>query len=250
MNVFISGGTRGIGKGLVHHFQELGHKVVYTGTCEDSISDSGNKSLSNTFGFVCNVCNREEIKAALDYALKTLVTIDVVINNAGVNQKSLPVAELEEEDISAVIDVNVKGMINATSEALRIMKKQGYGRIYNMEGLGSNNMVFPKTVIYASSKHLLSFFTKGVAKELKEYPNIKIGTLSPGMVFTDFLKNSDNFEDNKIMKILGARVDEVTPFLVKKIIKGKLKINYLSTSRMMWKFFSYPFKKKYTPKYN
>jgi NAD(P)-dependent dehydrogenase (short-subunit alcohol dehydrogenase family) len=220
MNVFISGGTRGIGGGLVRNFQKLGHKVVY------------------------NVCNREDIKAAFDYALKTLGTIDVVINNAGVNQKSLPVAELEEEDISKVIDVNVKGMINATSEALRIMKKQGYGRIYNMEGLGSNNLVFPKTVIYASSKHLLSFFTKGVQKELKAYENIKVGTLSPGMVFTDFLKNSDNFEDNQIMKILGANVDEVTPYLVKKIIKGKMKINYLSTSRMMWKFISYPFKKK------
>jgi hypothetical protein len=46
------------------------------------------------------------------------------------------------------------------------------------------------------------------------------------------------------MKILGAEVDEVTPYLVRKIIKGKLKINYLSTSRMMWKFLSYSFKKK------
>ena len=95
MNIFISGGTRGIGNGLVRHFQELGHKVVYTGTCEDSINESVNKNLEGTFGCVCNVCNRKDIKAALDYALKTLGTIDVVINNAGVNQKSLPVAVIE-----------------------------------------------------------------------------------------------------------------------------------------------------------
>ncbi|MBI9010298.1 MAG: SDR family oxidoreductase [Tenericutes bacterium] len=243
MNVFITGGTKGIGSGLVRHFQQLGHQVVYTGTSEDSIKRSGHMELTGTYGVVCDVRNRKDIKEALNFALKTLGTIDIAINNAGVNQKSLTVLELEEEDISHVIDVNVKGMINATGEALRIMKKQGYGRIYNMEGLGSNNMVFPKTVIYASSKHLLSFFSKGVKKELSEFPKIKIGTLSPGMVFTDFLKSSDGFEDNRIMKILGSPVDDVTPFLVKEIIKGKLKINYLSFDRMMWRFIISPFRK-------
>ncbi|BCR35229.1 SDR family oxidoreductase [Mariniplasma anaerobium] len=244
MNIFITGGTKGIGNGLVRHFQELGHQIVYTGTSEDSIEKSGHNQLTGTYGVVCDVRHRIEIENALNFAVKTLKTIDIVINNAGVNQKNKPVIELEEEDISNVIDVNVKGMINATSEALRIMKKQGYGRIYNMEGLGSNNMVFPKTVIYASSKHLLSFFTKGVKKELKDYPNIKVGTLSPGMVYTDFLKSSEGFENNFVMKALGNPVDKVTPFLVNKILKGKMKINYLTFSKTMWRFMSFPFRKK------
>jgi short-subunit dehydrogenase len=143
---------------------------------------------------------------------------------------------LSEEEIAHVIDVNVTGMVNATSEALQVMVKQGYGYLYNMEGLGSNNMVFPKTVIYASSKHFLTFFTKGVRKEMKAYKDIQVGTISPGMVFTDLLKTSGSEDGMKIANILGSQVSEVSPFLVKNMIKGKRKIEFLTKRRILWKF--------------
>ena len=59
MNVFITGGTRGIGRGLVREFVKRGHVVVYTGTSETSIEKSGNEDLENTLGIVSNVMNRE-----------------------------------------------------------------------------------------------------------------------------------------------------------------------------------------------
>lgn len=243
MNIFMTGGTRGIGRGMVREFQKRGHKVVYTGTSESSILKSGNKDLENTLGLVSNVASRTETLEASKKAIEYLGAIDLWINNAGVNQPFKHVSELTDEEIRRVIDINVTGMINATSIALDIFKKQGYGTVYNMEGLGSNNMVFAGTVIYASSKHLLSFFTKGCNKELKEYNKVSVCTLSPGMVFTDLLKTSETSDGDKIAKIIGSTVEQVTPYFVKKMEKGKKKINYMPTYKIMWRFMTSPFKK-------
>jgi NADP-dependent 3-hydroxy acid dehydrogenase YdfG len=236
MNVFLTGGTRGIGLGLVKDFQALGHKVAYTGTSMESIEKSGHKNLKDAFAYVCDVRNRKDLRQVLHQAKDAMGSIDLFINNAGVNQANSLVMNLSEEEIAHVIDVNVTGMVNATSEALQVMVEQGYGYLYNMEGLGSNNMVFPKTVIYASSKHFLTFFTKGVRKEMKAYKDIQVGTISPGMVFTDLLKTSGREDGMKIANILGSQVSEVSPFLVKNMIKGKRKIEFLTKRRILWKF--------------
>ena len=77
-----------------------------------------------------------------------------------------------KEEIKKVVDINVSGMVIGTSVALTQLKKQGYGRVYNMEGLGSNNMKIAKTLVYGGSKRFLSYFSQGCNKELKEFNSI------------------------------------------------------------------------------
>ncbi len=131
-----------------------------------------------------------------------------------------------------------------TSVAINEMKKQNHGTVYNMEGLGSDGRIIPKTIIYGSSKRLLRYFSKAVNKELKGYKEIVVGTLSPGMVFTDLLLKDSTPESMKIINILGNRVEEVTPFLVEKMILGKKNINWLTNRKVMYKFIRSRFKKK------
>lgn len=223
MHVFITGGTRGIGLGLVKQFLKHGHRVSYTGTSQKSI-DKNIKALKGDFlPLICDVRNKEDIKNAVEQAKKEFGNIDMWINNAGVDQERLYIHELPDEEIKRVIDINVTGAIIGTSVALEEMVNQGYGTVYNFEGLGSNNMVIPQTIIYGSSKRLIRYFSKAANKEMKKLKQkeIKVGTMQPGMVFTELLLNNLGDDGLKVAKILGNEVNEVTKHLVDKALKGK-----------------------------
>ncbi len=248
MNIFITGGTRGIGQGLVNEFLKRGHNVSFTGTTEASINKASISSTGEHLKIVCDVRNYQDILKARDLTIEKFKTIDIWINNAGINQPRLDVSELSETDIKNLIDINVTGMMHGTSIALALMKKQGYGTVYNMEGLGSDNRTYSGTVIYGSSKRLLRYFSRSSDKELKKYPNIFVGTISPGMVLTDFLKGNTGEETMKIINILANEVEEVTLFLVEKMLKGKKHIYWLTTKKIFFKFFISLFKKNKSSK--
>ena len=243
MHIFITGGTRGIGNGLVREFLRLGHEVSFTGTNESSITNASKNLKGDFCGIICDVRSYDSITKAKDTAVDKYKCIDIWINNAGVSQDTKDVCDLSEDDIKKVIDINVSGMIMGTSVAITEMKRQNFGFIYNMEGLGSNNMKIAKTVVYGSSKRLLTYFSKACNKELKEYKNITVGTLSPGMVFTDLLLADLEQESLKITAILGNKVETVTPFLVNKMIKEKKYIHWLTNRKIAWKFFRSMFKR-------
>lgn len=80
-----------------------------------------------------------------------------------------------------VIKTNITGMIYGCQVAAAGMIKDGRGAIYSMEGLGSNNMLQKKTILYGTTKHALTYFMKGLAKELKD-TGVIAGRLSPGMM--------------------------------------------------------------------
>lgn len=226
MHIFITGGTRGIGLGLVKQFLKNGHRVSYTGTSESSIQNNIKQLKGDFIALICDVRVKSQIENALKHAKEEFGNIDIWINNAGVGQENLLFHELSPEEIKKVIDINVIGTMLATSVALKEMIEQGEGMIYNFEGLGSNNMVIPKTIVYGSSKRLIRYFSKAANKEVKAYPSIHVGTMQPGMVFTELLTSTMNDAGMKVAKILGNQVTEVTEYLVEKAIKGKKHINF------------------------
>jgi len=244
MHIFITGGTRGIGNGLVKEFIQKGCKVSFTGTRQKSI-DEAKKNLEGDFlALVCDVRNKVEIEKAMKQALQKFGDIDIWINNAGVDQERLDLSDLSEEEIRRVVDINVIGTMIGSSTILKQMKLQNHGTVYNLEGLGSNNMVIPQTIIYGSTKRLITYFTKGCNKELKDFPNIQVGTIQPGMVFTDLLLNNMSEEGMKIANILGNDVDHVAKKVVKNVLRGNHKIKIMNNFQVFGRFITYPFKKK------
>lgn len=244
MHIFITGGSKGIGRGMVVEFLKRGHNVSFTGTSESSVSKASSGLKGNYKGLVCDVRIMESIETAKDSAIDEFGDIDIWINNAGVGQPPKYFSDLSEDDIREVIDVNVFGVILGTNVALKQMKKQNHGIVYNMEGLGSDGRIIPKTIVYASSKRLLRYFSDAANKELKGTKEVFVGTVSPGMVFTNLLMKDSNDESNRIIKILGNTVEEVTPFVVENILKGKKNINWLTRRKVFSKFLASLFKKK------
>ena len=214
------------------------------------------KSKSEVAYKICNVTNASDIKELIEYVEEKFQTIDIWVNNAGINQPDKAIWELDDSAINAVIDVDLKGTIMCSKYVIQHMTKQKKGAIYNVEGYGSNDATMLGLSIYGTAKRGITYFTGALAKECKEKNNgIIIGKLSPGIMITDFITNALankekivlNDKTKKVYNILGDYPDVVANYLVREMIinqKNNVKIDWLPTSKAAWRFLTYPFNKR------
>lgn len=218
--------------------------MVISGTSEKSVSHALlSLNSANADGFVCDVKDYRQVEAFLEFAVSKMKSIDIWINNAGIDQERELFSEIGYSSYKRVIDTNVLGMMNGSKVAFSFMQSQGHGYIYNMEGYGSNGAILEKMTVYGTSKSALTYFTRSLANEAK-HTCVKVGRLSPGMVMTDFLKKGvDDSESSKktkkIYNILADKPEDVTAFLVRRILstsKNDAHISWLSSGKVMLRF--------------
>ena len=258
-SIVITGSTRGIGLCMAREFLKSGCNVTVSGRSEKSL-DAAMKELDEFTGRVlyvlCDVRVRAEIENLWNKSAAKWGRVDFWINNAGQNCPYEFVYNTGQSYVDATIDTNIKGMVYGSQIAAKNMLSQGGGgQIWNMEGLGSNNMIQARTILYGTTKHSLTYFTKGLAKEL-EGTNIFAGRLSPGMMLTDFITKTpdggrspvmDNQGFRKIFYILADRPETVSAFLVGRMLKNtrnNASIAWLTNSKAMIRFAVSAFKKR------
>ena len=206
--------------------------------------------------FVCNVTKSNDIKNLIEFTKSEFGSIDIWINNAGVNQPEKPIWRLTEEEINLVLDVDLKGTIIGSKLIMEEMEKNHKGAIYNIEGYGSNDAKMLGLSIYGTSKRAVTYFTEALAKESDEKnTGVIVGKLSPGIMITDFIVNAlgDKEKINlsektkKVYNILGDYPDVVAKFLVEGMLKNNknnAKIEWLTTKKAAWRFMSAGFNKR------
>ena len=256
-HILITGSTRGIGFGLAKRFIEAGHKVTINGTTESNV-DLAILKLRKLYpksmiqGFVADVRYIREVENLWIKAAEGFGGISVWINNAGIDQPRKLVWEIDSEVIDRILNTNITGVINGSKIAYTKMSEQGEGQIFNMEGFGSDGMIMNKMTLYGTTKRAVRYFTHSMANEASTSP-VKIGTLSPGMVVTDFLLNSlksnsiDADKNKKIFNILADNVDTVTRFLSKMILENKKNnahIAWLTKEKVIGRFIKSLFVKR------
>lgn len=255
--VIVTGGTRGIGAGLVKDFLKLGWNVSYSGRSDSSVEQS--LSLLSAIykpesfrAFRCDVTSENDLIRLWDNTIKAFGQVDIWVNNAGTASEQVLFHEIPAEVFMNIIDTNIKGLMLATHIAYNRMSGQGFGAIYNMEGLGSDGRTIPGLLPYGTSKRAVRYFTDGFAKEVKD-GHVIVGTISPGMVLTDLLldplrKDPTNKKQMiRIYNILANDVDTVTPFLVKNMTENNrngAKIAWLTSGKVLIKFLMAPFSKR------
>jgi len=255
-SIVITGSTRGIGYGMALEFLKRNHQVVINGRNSEKVKEVVRQFSEEGFD-VCGVagnvtmetCHQEILKAAVSHFGK----IDIWINNAGIPQTQRLFHELDSREIELVISVNITGVALGTKIAINYFKEQGYGKLFNMEGFGSDGRMMDKLTLYGTSKRAVNYFTKSVSKAEKDH-SIQIGILSPGMVRTDFLLNAmatgsakEQERNQKVLDILAEDVKVVAPFLVEKILVSNKKydrIKFLTKRRLIPKLVKMIFQRK------
>jgi short-subunit dehydrogenase len=256
-NVVITGSTRGIGFSMATEFLRAGCNVTLSGRSE-ALSQEAHTTLSAFEGkyiyVPCNVQEKANLQNLWDGALAHWGEIEIWINNAGQNTPHVVSWETDETCTENIIQTNITGMIYGSQIAATGMIKQGHGAIYSMEGLGSNNMIQVKTILYGTTKHALTYFMKGLAKEL-EGTGVIAGRLSPGMMLTDFITKTPNGEQSevisddkfkKVFNILADKPDTVAKFFVPVMLsntKNDARIAWLTNIKAAWRFISAGFRK-------
>ena len=257
-NIVITGSTRGLGFAMAKEFLKAGCSVTLSGRGPELGRDavSSLADFEDKYIYIqCDVQRYEDIQKLWDLSKKNWGSIDIWINNAGQNVPHSYVYETDQSFVKQVMSTNMNGMIFGSQVAAKGMVEQKHGAIYSMEGLGSNNMIQTKTILYGTTKHALTYFMKGLAKELKG-TGVIAGRLSPGMMLTDFItKTADGQKPAieseksfvKIFNILADRPETVAKFFIPKMLankKNNVQIAWLTNSKSMWRFMSAPVTKR------
>ena len=259
--VVITGSARGFGYAMLELFYKNNFNVVLCDVNEVELNKAKEKLKSikgkgNILSFKTDITNESDINHLINETLKEFNTIDIWINNAGVNQPFTPIWELDSLVINRLIDIDLKGTILCSKLIFKVMKEQGTGAIYNVEGHGSNNALITGLSIYGTTKRAITYFTEALAHESAELnTNVIVGKITPGIMITNFIHTSlgdgekINLDEKtkKIYNILGDYPDVVANFLVNGMInntKNNAKIDWLPNRKAAWRFMSSPFNKR------
>ncbi|MEV4136004.1 SDR family oxidoreductase [Dactylosporangium sp. NPDC049742] len=244
--VVVTGGTRGIGQGLVREFLARDCSVVYCGrSIAEPLADP------RALGVVADVTDRAAVRHLWDEAVARFGKVDIWINNAGVSTSRKPLWELPPEELDTVIDVNLRGLAHASAVVLAAMRAQGHGTLWNMEGFGSGNQKAPGLAAYGATKRAVTYLTDALAKDLGKDSPVKVAHLSPGMVVTDLLSRDYTPEEfakaKKIFNILADKVETVTLWLADRVLAGVPnggRVAWLTTPKAFARFATAAFRKR------
>jgi 3-hydroxy acid dehydrogenase/malonic semialdehyde reductase len=188
--VFITGASSGIGKACADAFAQRGANLILTArrfSIIKKLSQSLKKKYKiKTFIAHLDVRNKEEVKKIVFSLPKEWKKIDILINNAGLARGFSDIDEGEIEDWDEMMDTNVKGLLYISREILPLMVKRKRGHIINIGSI-AGHFVYPKGNVYNASKFAVNAITRAMRLDLYE-KEIKISTVDPGMVETDFSK--------------------------------------------------------------
>ena len=256
-HIVITGSTRGIGHGLADAFLSRGCSVTVSGRDKDAVdktvADLGSKhEAEQVLGQACDVTIPEQVQELWDRSVEQFGKVDIWINNAGTSGERGLVWELPADEAQVPITTNILGSVYGAQVAMNGMMAQGFGAIYNMEGMGSDGRKHTGLTLYGTSKYAIHYFTESLAIEARQTPVI-VGALRPGMVITDMIVGRYNDRPDemerakKIFNIIADKVENVTPWLAHKILanqKNGVIISYSSSWKLLWRFVSQPFVKR------
>ena len=256
-SIVITGSTRGIGRGLAESFLARGCKVAVSGRSAEAVQQlvgelAAQAGAERVAGQACDITREQDLEALWDCARKAFGRVDVWINNAGISIHRAPLWEQSAEDLEAIVDTNLTGMLLACKVSMAGMKEQGGGQIWNMEGFGSNGMAQPGLAAYGATKRAVNYLNQALRKDAAG-TGVQICTLSPGIVITDLLVGDYDLDSpewqraKRMFNILGDRVETVTPFLADGILKASrdgAKVAWLTAGKAFGRFLAARFRKR------
>ncbi len=199
--VFITGGSRGIGAEAVRTFKNKGYNVAFTyfKSVEQAL---GLAEETGALAVLCDVSNSEAVNSAIKVAKETFGSIDILINNAGIDEFAL-FTDITDEMWHKMIDTNLSSAFYTSRAVLTDMINKKDGVIINISSMWGE-VGASCEVHYSVSKAGLIGLTKALAKEVGP-SGIRVNCITPGVIDTDMNKNlsKEDLEQLKIDTPLG-----------------------------------------------
>ncbi|MFP4178096.1 MAG: SDR family NAD(P)-dependent oxidoreductase [Acholeplasmataceae bacterium] len=218
--VIVTGGSGSIGKETVKSFLDEGASVLAVDLFDDALKEL-KKELAS-YGDALHTCQadvskEEDVERFVSMASEVLASIDVLVNNAGVEGKVKPIEDQALEDYDKVMNINVRGIFMTLQRIMPIMKAQKSGAIVNLSsvaGLSGSAGVSP----YVTSKHALVGLTKTAALEGAPY-GVRVNSVHPSPI------------DNRMMRSLeeGFNPDDASG--VKAELEASIPLGRYGTDR-------------------
>lgn len=199
----VTGGGQGIGEGIVRRLARAGARIAVLDLKLD-LAQSVAKSVGG-IAVECNVSSPASVDAALQKVARDLGPVDILVNNAGIAGRTLPLWELNENDLDSVYAVNVRGVFLTCKAVIQGMIERRYGRILNVASIAGKEGN-PTLGPYSASKAAVIAFTKSLAKEVAGKADVTVNSIAPAVIRTT---------------ILDGLAKETVAYMVSKIPMGR-----------------------------
>lgn len=210
----VTGGTRGIGRGITEAFLKNGATVIATYASNDQKANEFKEQMQQYTDKLIlkkfDVSSTQQCKDFFSEITKDFDKIQILVNNSGIRKDNLG-ASMSEEEWDSVLNINLKGTFNMTQQAILHMMRNRYGRIINMSSIGGT-IGLAGQANYAASKAGQMAMSKSLSKEVAKR-KITINNVCPGFIETELIADLDEalvkeYKSQVPMKRFG-NVDEV-----------------------------------------
>ncbi len=199
----VTGAARGLGFGIAEKLAAEGAHVVLADLA--GAAEAAEKLLRKGYsaaGYTVNVSVHDEVRGLIGFALDSFGTLDIMVNNAGINRDGM-LHKMSDENWDLVLSVDLTGVFYGTQEALKYMRTKNYGRIINISSgswlgnIGQAN--------YAAAKAGVVGLTKTAARENAK-KGITCNAICPGFIETDMTRKLKEVNDGAAWDSMVARV--------------------------------------------
>jgi 3-oxoacyl-[acyl-carrier protein] reductase len=189
----VTGGSRGIGAGIVKRLAKEGANVAFTYSSSPDAAVALVKTIETigvkALAIQADSADAAAVAAAVERTVVEFDGIDILVNNAGIAVMA-PLDEFKLADFDRTVAINIRAVFVATQAAAKHMKEGG--RIINIGSTNADRMPFPGGAVYAMSKSALQGLVQGLSRDLGPR-GITINNVQPGPVATDLNPDSGDF---------------------------------------------------------
>lgn len=184
----VTGASAGIGRATARTLAAAGSHVVVTARRADRLAElvqSIDAAGGSAVARAADVAEMSEVREVVDATLSEDGRVDILVNNAGI-MKIAPITENDVDDWTAMVDVNIKGVLHYLSAVMPHMVERGSGHIVNV-GSVAGRRPFPGASVYSATKFAVRALSWGLHLELGNAHGIRITDIQPGYVSTELL---------------------------------------------------------------
>lgn len=196
----VTGGGSGLGLAIAKKFVESGIETVIAGRDQDKLEKAKSQLGELCYPVQCDLTDLSNIPSFVNGVIARFGSIDVLVNNAGINMKK-EFIEVADEDFQRILTTNVCAVFSLSREVVKQMLKQGYGSIINISSMAAQYGL-PKVIAYSASKSAIDGMTRAMAVELSPQ-GIRVNAIAPGFIETDMTATALNSDPERKQKVFS-----------------------------------------------